>query len=472
MTKVLTSDRGRLGDLVGKGKLADGSYPLPGTAVCMALVALAIALGGGGTVNPQTEMVLQVATFLLTIPLLTIESWKRGLANVPPAAWLLAGLVIIIPVIQLIPLPPTVWQKLPGREIEVQSLTLALSQQSWMPLTVAPARTFASLLAMSSAVLVFLQVSRLGERGRNWICAAVALMGGASLLLGVLQLSHTGGMDWSLYSEFHYGYLLGFQSNRNAETDVLQIALLAVGVLTASRLADGKRHAATWVGLAIAALAFLVGIFLAGSRTGIALAPLTLFVLAVMLFPFARPSPKAAWWAAGAALALVVFGAATWQLPAVQKVADRFSITRESRPDLWADTSRSIAKVWPVGSGVGTIVPMLVTAERLDRVDPSRPVRAHNDWLEWTLEAGLAGIVVLCAIAFVLALTLFTAFPALRKRGNRVHRAQVIFGLGVFALEALHGIVDYPMRSMSLAALTAVAAAFLMPIGAMQRETK
>jgi O-antigen ligase len=436
----------------------------------MALVSLAIALGGGGTVNPQTEMVLQVATFLLTIPLLTIDSCKRGLANVPSAAWLLAWLVIVIPVIQLIPLPPSIWQKLPGREVEVQSLTLALSQQSWMPLTVAPARTFASLLAMISAVLVFLQVARLGERGRNWICAAVAMMGGASLLLGVLQLSHTGGLDWSLYSEFHYGYLVGFQANRNAETDVLQIALLAVGVLTAARLADGKHHAATWLGLAIAALAFLVGIFLAGSRAGIAIAPLTLFVLAVMLFPFVKPSPKAAWWAAGAVLALVVFGAATWQLPAVQKVADRFAIMRESRLDLWADTTRSIAEVWPVGSGVGTIVPMLETAERLARVDPSRPVRAHNDWLEWTLEGGLAGILVLFAIAFVLALALFTAIAALQKRDAKLRRAQVIFAVGVFALEALHAIVDYPMRSMSLAALTGIAAAFLMPIGAMQRE--
>jgi O-antigen ligase len=115
---------------------------------------------------------------------------------------------------------------------------------------------------------------------------------------------------------------------------------------------------------------------------------------------------------------------------------------------------------------------MLEAAERLEVVDPTRPVRAHNDWLEWTLEAGLPGLVALGLVTAVLGFLVFRAvMEASRGDVTSSRRAQIIFACGFLSIEALHAIVDYPMRSMSLAMLTAVAAAFLLaPAAAQQKQ--
>jgi O-antigen ligase len=176
-------------------------------------------------------------------------------------------------------------------------------------------------------------------------------------------------------------------------------------------------------------------------------------------------------WLGGLAIALIALCAALLRLPAVLKVVDRFSVTREARWDLWLDTNYAIHQVWPFGSGVGTIVPMLEAAERLETVDPTRPVRAHNDWLEWVLEGGLPGIFVLALIAVVVGALLIRAWLASREPNvDPVYRAQVIFAGSVLLVEGLHSIVDYPMRSMALAALTAVAVGFLLEPAAMRRN--
>lgn len=458
------------------GRTADAlpppnTKPLPGTMLCMALVGLAIALGGGGTVNPRTEMVLQVLTALIMIPLVASTEWQRGLGSVQRPAWLLAALVLLMPVLHLVPLPPALWQKLPGRAIEVQSLALIGADQSWMPLTMAPARTFASLLAIICPVLLMLQVSRLSLRGRNWLFAVIVIGGFISLALGVLQLSHTGGFDWSLYSEFSAGTLVGFQANRNAESDFLLIALLAMGALATNRLSDGRHHALTWAGLFLGSMSIMVGLFMTGSRTGISLAAPALLFFAAILWPRLRLRRISTFWFGGGAAALVLGGALLLQAQSMQKVLARFWLTKEARWDLWADTWYAMGQVWPFGSGIGTIVPMLEAAERLEVVDQTRPVRAHNDWLEWLLEAGLPGVFVLGAILLVVGYLIVRAIMmANRSDTAAARRAQILFSCGVLTIEALHSIVDYPMRSMSLAMLTALAVALLMEPAAPQRN--
>lgn len=445
--------------------------PLPGTGLCMAVVALSLILGGGGTVNPQTEMVLQVLTGLIMIPLFAGTDWQRGLGPIQKPALLLGGLVLLVPVSQLIPLPPSLWHSLPGRSVEVQSLALIQADKSWMPLTMAPARTFASLLAMICPVLLMLQISRLSMRGRNWLYWAIVAVASLSLALGVLQLSHTGGLEWSLYSQFSKGFLVGFQANRNAEADVLLAAMLATGVLATSRLGDGRNHVMTWIGLILALLAILVGLFMTGSRTGIALSTIALGFVGAMLWPVLRNRSAVIYGSLVSAGILVISGGLLLQLQSVQKIIGRFSLAREARWDLWADTWFALGQVWPYGSGIGTIVPMLEAAERLEVVDMTRPVRAHNDWLEWMLEAGLPGIVVLGLIILLVGyLSVRAIMAATRAGATPTRRAQVLFAIGFLLIEALHAVVDYPMRSMSLAALAAVAVAMLLEPAASQRN--
>lgn len=446
--------------------------PSRGALICMAIVVCAMVLGGGGTTNPQTETVLQILTAMLLITPVAATDWRDGLGRVPNSMWLVSGLVLVMPVVQLIPLPPSVWHTLPGRQIELSSMGLVGGADSWMPISMAPARTFASFLAMLSAVLVMLQVSRLSLEDRNWVCATIALVAGASLVLGVLQLSRTAGLDWSLYSEFSHGYLVGFQANRNAQADVLLIAMLAIGVLAVTRLTDDRPHPVTWAGFAIGLAAFGFGVLTTGSRTGIAITPIVLIVLVAILWPLVRSMRHVRVWAGALIVCVCGIAMMATQFASVRRVIGRFSVLHDGRTDLWADTSFAIKQVWPVGSGIGTIVPMLEAAERLEVVDPTRPVRAHNDWLEWTLESGLPGLVVLGCIAVVIGILAFRALAA--RSGNNaavIRRAQTFLALGALAVIGLHGIVDYPLRSMSLAALTAISAALLTTPAAPRQNT-
>jgi O-antigen ligase len=436
----------------------------------MALVGLAMVLGGGGTVNPQTEMVLQVLTALILVPLVASARWQRGLGPVQGPALVLAGLILLVPVAQLVPVPPSIWQQLPGRAIEIQALALIQADTSWMPLTMSPARTFASLLATVCPLLLMLQVSRLSLRGRNWVLSVIVVVGVLSLALGVLQLSRTAGLDWSLYSHFSEGFLVGFQGNRNAEADILLAAMLATGALTTSRLGDGRNHLLTWTMLALAMLGFLVGLFMTGSRTGIALSSIALAFALLMLWPVLRKRSAVLYGLTGSCGVLVLSGGLLMQLQSVRKVVARFSLVGEARWDIWADTWYAIGQVWPFGSGIGTIVPMLEAAERLDVVKTARPVRAHNDWLEWTLETGLPGMIVLgLTLMFVGYLIVRAIKSTQRSDATASRRAQVLFAIGFLLIEALHAIVDYPMRSMSLATLTAVAVAMLLDYAATQQ---
>jgi hypothetical protein len=45
----------------------------------------------------------------------------------------------------------------------------------------------------------------------------------------------------------------------------------------------------------------------------------------------------------------------------------------------------------------------------------------------------------------------------------------VVFAIGLFMIVGLHSVLDYPLRSMSLSALAAVAAAFLTKPAALQQ---
>lgn len=440
-----------------------------GTVLAMAAVCAALVLGGGGTTNPVTEAILQPLLVALVAAPLLVSRWNEGLGRVPVAARWLALLVLVIPTAQLVPLPPAIWQALPGRANEIAALGLIGAQDSWMPWSVAPARTFNSLVAMVPPVLVMLHVTRLGASGRTWVCIATAALGLVSMILGILQISHAGGIGWSLYPYYNVGKIDGFQANHNAEADVLSIALMAFGVsITAWLQATRTRAVALLAGAAGLALTTLA-LFLTGSRTGIALAPLALALFGFIVWPslrrHVRIRGKRARLAIGAGAAtLVLLGvAALARLSAINRVLDRFTVLEDSRVDIWTDTLHAIGRTWPWGGGVGAFPVLFNASERLEAVRPTEAGRAHCDWLEWTLEGGLPGIVVLVA---ALAIVAIATWRAMRRDvigdAPRIVRAQTLFAIGVMLQIALHAIDDFPMRTMSLATLLAVAVAFLL----------
>jgi O-antigen ligase len=444
-------------------------------ALAMAMLGACLVLGGGGTSNPGTEMLLEL---LLPLLIVTAIWWPRHSrttaaqetdAPISRAVLVITGIVLVIPVAQLIPLPPAIWHALPGREPEVSALALINQAGRWMPFTMTPASTFASGLAILAELAVFVCLTRIDVLGRRAVCRVIAGVAIVSIVLGCLQISMFGGLTWSLYGEASDGWVLGFQANRNAETDVLQVGVMALAAVIAG-MAQQRDHlrVSTVMVLVLLMIGLALGAVLTGSRTGAALLPLTYLFVVWILWPFIAARLSRVPWRKSISWVIFLLPPAACLLLAqteqVQHALNRFNESGEHRWDIWHDTITAIRSVWPLGGGIGSFPVIYDASQSIERLSPLLDTRAHNDWLEWVLESGVPGIIVLTLIGIILLLCAIRALGQALRRGADVdYRATVIFATGTLLHIGLHGLFDYPMRSMALAALVGTAVAMLMP---------
>lgn len=432
------------------------------------LVGLGIVLGGGGSPAPVTEMILQCLAALIVAVWILVSPVRFPFFQADRSAWILAGLILALPIIQLVPLPPVIWQGLPGRELERASLALVGAQDSWRPLSMAPQRTLASLLVLLPAVAVLLMVASLQRGGRALLIAIIAAMALLGLLAGAAQMAGGSEGPFRFYGP-DVGWLLGFQANHNSAADVLLIAMVASTALirdyselrkharTASRLTRPYR-----LSLATGTcLLFAVGVVLTASRAGIFLLPLALMGVLAIVWPWLRFNRRTLVISGLAVTVLLVISG--WIIAnnaVVERVISRFVFGGEFRPELWRDSLFALQQYFPFGAGIGAFVPVFLAAERLEVVGASFPNRAHNDFLEFGVEAGVFGAMVLAAITAILIRLIVKGW----KSPPAGSRAQLVFSITTLALIALHSQVDYPLRSMSLAFIAAACTGLLLPV--------
>ena len=428
--------------------------------IAAALLVLSFVLGGGGSPAPLLEIALQGCVAIAA--LLLVATAPEIFERVPAAGWRIAALVLVIPIVQLIPLPPSWWQALPGRSAQIAALELTGSADTWRALSLSPSRTLASLLAAGSALLCLILTAALDQRGRNHLITAVAGIGLLTVLVGGAQLS--GGQDSLLrYFDPNEIFLTGFQANHNSTADVLLVAMVALAAWARRWLDHGavrptRLQLAGGVGLVNGVM--ILALVLAGSRAGIALLPVALVFQYLILQPGSRINwTKAGLSTLGAAGLVVAAYFALRNNRAIAAIAGRFDFTGEFRPELWRDALFALGQYWPAGSGQGTFVPVMIAVERLEVVDPTLPNRAHNDYLELLIGAGLPGVLVFLALAILVGNAIWRAL----RQPPASSRSQVLFACGSLIILALHSLVDYPLRSMALAALAATAVGLLIP---------
>ena len=424
-------------------------------------LTLALALGGGGSPAPLNELVLELLAAAIAVVWLLTPWGEPDWSRVPTAAWLIAGLVAGVPLLQLIPLPPFIWHALPGRELERGSLALIGAQDSWRAWSLAPSRTLSALLSLGPPLLLLLMTSALGPRGRITLVRIIAMMALATLVLGALQLS-TGDASPAHFYGITTPMLVGFQANHNSTADLLLIALMTGPILLRDlverRIVAGNTGLLLGIaGATIALLAF--GVLLTASRMGILLLPIPLLASLWILRPWIKVSWSTLAIGLGGALSVAVLSfLLARNNPVVATIIARFDFGQELRPQLWRDGLYVAQKYFPFGVGMGNFVPALIADERLEVVWPSLPNRAHNDFLELACEAGMLGIGALSAISIILAKAMWRT---LRARPGQSITLAIFAGAGLAVL-ALHSLVDYPFRSMALACLGAVCAGLLL----------
>ncbi len=456
------------------------------TGLTATALAAAMLMGGSGSLVPLPEIALECLLAGLTTAWIWLH--PAELQIVPKGAWIIAGLLLAVPLLQLLPLPPVLWQSLPGRQVEKAALELIGKGQIWRPLSLTTNRTLASFLAMAPAAAVLIMVAAQNLSGRTILLGTMATLALLSVLVGAEQLSGGAGNYFCFYPPYE-PFVLGFQNNHNAEADVLlmgMVALAAVAVDFASvaQLSAGDRRGyrmerrgpqmqprsgsaspLPMLGVVGAASVLLIlGVVLTASRTGIALLPIAIGAQLLILRRWLHIDTRHV--VALAIAILTVLGLAALGLSgvlrhhgALARVWDRFHTPTELRPEIWRDALFAMRQYWPWGAGMGSFIPVFAAAERLDVVTSKFVNRAHNDYLEFLIEAGLPGLVAFGLICRQIASDAWRGWRADTGRSE----AQLICGAANLLIISLHSLGDYPLRTISIACMVAVNVGLMLP---------
>lgn len=420
---------------------------------------LCLVLGGSGQ-GIWANMVLQLAGLALiawaaltrTGQDFTIE--QRQLLGI---VLLALGLVAI----QLVPLPPAIWPSLGGREAIAEGYrTLGLSQP-WLPLSVAPYSTLASLLALIPPLAMLVATMRLGAR-RLWLVIALVIGLLAGIVLGAMQVSSPdpNSSPWYLYDDTNFGVATGFFANANHMATLLVATLpFLAAVLASARAARAnlQRYSAAVALVGGVALVIAVGIALNGSLAGAGLSVPVLLASASIIFRRGRRA--LGWLLPVSALLLVV--AAGWLATTPPGSSGAFRIgaatSVQSREEIMSTTLEATKAFMPLGSGVGSFEAVYALHEDPGRLDPTTYVNhAHNDYLEIALETGVPGL--------LLILLFLIWWGKAAWRTWRVADASPYAQAASIASAAIlvHSLVDFPLRTAAIGALFAMCLAILV----------
>lgn len=416
-------------------------------AITPVFLAFCLLLGGASAAGFSANLLLQIAS----LPLIGWGLWT--VRYDPPAGparallLLLTGLVALC-LLQLVPLPPSVWTALHGREPVARGFALLGLPLPWLPLSLAPDRSMASLLWLLPAFATLLAIVALGAFRARWIAWTLVAVTGLAVALGALQL--VGGGAY-LYAITNHGAAVGFFANANHHATLLLAAIPFIAGLQAHASRRARSHRDASAVAVLTGAAFLV--VAVGLLTNLSLAGIGLCVpVALASFLFIRRGQVAIRpWLLGmaAALSLAAVAVIVWGPFGNNLIGEQRENPDLSRQTSFARTLDAAGEYLPFGSGVGTFLSIYRTQEPPESVTRTYMNHAHSDWLELLLETGLPGL--LLAGLFLLWWS---------RRVLDIWRADEIdyFGRAAAIASAtmmVHSIVDYPLRTAALSALFA-----------------
>jgi O-antigen ligase len=372
-------------------------------------------------------------------------------SNAPLALRILVLATIALPLLQIIvPLPPSVWHILPGRNFITESLRLVDRADAWRTFSVDPGRTLLALAGTIAPLVALLLTWRVRDTSVTWIYVMLAGFGLASVLLGGLQLASDNRLLMIQSEAFGTADLQATFANRNSSGLFLDIALACLVSLpqTGFRFIDLIPVRLVWGALLV------LGVLASHSRSSMALmlVPLAIAALREARHANRTRAPTRLQIALPVGLLIVAISAGVGLTMLgnnrVEQAAARFDSLHDARFVIWPDALLTVKRFWPTGGGVGTFDNAFQLDESLETLNQFRAGRAHNDYLEVAYEAGAAGLAIVIGwLAWIALAMLRLGCGALRSSTG------ALSGLMVLALQS---IVDYPLRNQSLLCIAAI----------------
>jgi O-antigen ligase len=362
--------------------------------------------------------------------------------------WIAWGLL------QLIPLPPSIWTLLPGRGLVVERLQAGGVDLPWLPLSLNPVGTIHHLAGLLPPLAVAATIlSRPAEEsmGLRWMIPLLAL---ASLLLGVGQL--LGGTDSPLYLYplTNRDLPVGLMANANHQATLMLCAIPFLASLAGAENAGSKGGRGRDLLLVAMAMMFLIGIVICQSYAAYVL----VLPVVVSSWLIARPrslGPARYIGTGVAVLTVTVLALAVFVGPAAFSPHPETSELQLSRPAIYTVVAGAIKHFMPIGSGYGSFVPVYKLFEVPAQVSDVFVNHSHSDYLELTLEGGILGVLLVAGV--LLWWTRRAVAIWFSRSASRFDRAAVVATAAIFG----HSMVDYPARTSAIAAILAAGLALM-----------
>lgn len=375
---------------------------------------------------------------------------------------IILGAAIVLVALQLVPLPPSIWTALPGRQSFVEAANLAGIDQPWRPLSISPSGTANALASLVVPAAVLLLVANLRSEQHWRIVTLVLGLVFAGAVLGFVQFSG-GWFDNPFHNDIS-GQVNGNFANRNHFALFLTIGCV-LALVWAFQSKQSRWKIAASFGMIVL---FILMILATGSRMGVLLGVIGIalggLVVRERLIRELKAMPRKL------AVPLVALGLALlatliWlsiSLDRAMSVERAVLLDDEAdlRQQIWPVVMDSIGRYFPAGSGFGTFDPVFRISEPDNVLNPQYINLAHNDWLQIPLEGGVAGCALLAGALFWFLRRHVSAYGYGRTRGGaEVYPERA--GAIILVLVLVASIVDYPARTPMVMALLALAATWL-----------
>lgn len=433
----------------------------------LVLVVCCLLFGGASRADVAPLVVLRpLAVALFLIGLLGID--REQLQKHKALLALFAASAALV-ALHLVPLPPQVWQALPGRGLLAEIDRSAGLEGIWRPLTLDHAGAWNALYALAVPGAVLLLAAQLKDREFIPVFAVVAFMGiiGATVSLFQVAGPPTGGLYF--YRITNEGSAVGFFANRNHQALFLA-ALFPVlaGVAAIAPAITSKTALVRWSVLIVASILPPL-ILVTGSRSGLVTGGIGL-VMALVIYRIGalkpihrrtgeKPIPQ---WVKSGGLALGALGMLGVTIVLSRAEAIRRVLASDPTDDLRfqvLDPIVDIAQTFaPFGSGAGSFVVTYKIYEPSELIMRSYLNHAHNDWLEVLMTFGLPGAILLIWGLVWFAVRVQRSLRLLRRSPRSSATILALVAVAVIVLLMLGSLVDYPLRTPALCALLAFCA--------------
>ncbi len=451
---------------------SDAQNPAASPWVALAiLVVFAIIMavfGGSSRADAAQGVVLRPAAALMLIPALYLMQMEAMRAARIPLLLLVAFAFWLL--LQLIPLPASIWQSLPDRDLIAELDNAAGLGDVWRPISLVPTRglnALASLIVPAAAILLAIAL-RMSARD---IFIAIAALGAVDAVLGILQLVTGAKGPLYFYAVTNRGSAVGLFANANHSA-----VFSSVVMMVSARLFLNGQWCRELLWLRVySALTFLLGlmaVIVSSSRAGIVTGLAALACSVVLVYMQTSTS---------SGRAKTGFGRSRQQAKAGKRQAKPKSLLADPRKlatmgfvlvlalvalfvlngraagledalnrDAFDDLRWELAPIllqmagvhWFVGTGFGSFDEVYHIYEPSELLFSRYVNQAHNDWLQLIIEGGIP------AICIVAALLIWIAKSVLRLLADKDNgRKTALFWSVTFGIFMAASVPDYPLRT-------------------------